>query len=163
MVVVALVESSAANAETFQQAVGSSTGEQISGANLSLTVTATLSSSDATLRVCVDSFFDWDTFDANGSKRHYDARVVRNCDVGALTRSKWIDDFAGLVVTGTHKAGSCLVVGTDSQGRFGTRVNCVLAVGAGVAPCGSGSAACYIRKRGVIIKTGWNFPQSPSL
>jgi hypothetical protein len=150
-----------AYAETYDQTPGLSSAIQAPGAQWALALEATLSPADAAMGMCVDSFFDWNVIDAAaGFKRHYDARVVRNCDVGTLRRDRWIDDPTGLTVTGPRKIGSCLVVGTDAQGRWGNRVDCEVILGAPVAPCGSGSAACFIRKNGVLLKTGWNFPQT---
>jgi hypothetical protein len=161
LVAVALVAAPhPAVAETFDQTPGTSLAVQSPGAQWELSIEATLSARDAALGFCIDSYFDWNVVDAAGSKRHYDARVVRNCDVGTLTRDRWIDDPTGLTLTGPRKIGSCLVIGTDSQGRWGTRIGCEMLLGAGVAPCGSTSVACFIRKRGVLLKTGWNFPQS---
>jgi hypothetical protein len=151
-------------AEPITQSPGSSSTTQVPGADWGLSISATASSAEVAAGVCVDSYFDWDVVaTAGGAVRHYDARVVRNCDMGVLTRSKWADDTTGLTITGVHKAGGCLVVGTDSLGRWGTRINCEVSFGMPVASCGTKSAACYIRKNGVITKTGWTLPQNAAL
>jgi hypothetical protein len=155
-----VVSPNPASAAEFKEKVGSSTARQISGANWQLTLEAGLSNADAARGMCIDSYFDWNVVDARtGVRRHYDVRVVRNCDPGVVVRSKWFDDPTGLVLTGPRKIGSCLVAGTDSKGRWGVRLGCVSLLGASIAPCGSGSAACYIRKNGTTIKTGWLHPQ----
>jgi hypothetical protein len=145
-------------AGTLEQSPGGSVSRAVYDTTAwTLKLDANLGAADAAAGVCVDTIFDWEVVDANG-RRHYDARVLRNCDAGPLRRGSWVEMKNGLTATGVRKSRGCLVTGTDASGRWGKRTGCETLVGANVADCGSNSVACFIRKGGVITRTGWSNP-----
>jgi hypothetical protein len=136
-----------------QSSSGTQTYNDTSG---SLNVFVSQASDDTS--VCVDSMFDWTV-----SVQHYDGRIVRRCEssAGSLSNSTWTNAFTGNDPDGVHRAGVCVVTGTGSTGLAGVRSDCHGMDPYHVAPCGFGSAACYVKKAGTIRRVCFDHPASP--
>lgn len=109
---------------------------------------------------CIESAFDWQV-----PSGHYDARITRRCNssaAGILANSVWTNGWVNGPPIAMQKWGGCKVTNTTAQGLYGSRgfydgddtdVE-------SVAACGSGSAACYVLKGGVIRKKCFSNPAS---
>jgi hypothetical protein len=132
----------------------------------SLTVSSTMTNTDATNGRCIDSIFDWNT----GSD-HYDARIVRRCGAAGTSskNSSWNDSWSGRTIfdDGVNKAAACTVVNSDSAGWGGSQ-GCTYSVNLEGNNAGNCSqtilhTSCFLRrKNGTTFYWNGGNAQQPS-
>ena len=161
----AIFPSSALAASYSFSAFSSSTGSATSNVGAkSISLSANMSVTDvSSTGQCLDVFFDWDT-----GGDHYDARIVRQCNPGGVSRSSWNDNWVGRTIggDGTNKVGRCTVAGVASTGYGGTQ-SCTYQVNLesnSVGNCNSTVkfTACYTKKGAVTNYWNGGDPRLPN-